>query len=896
MKVTPMLRQYLDAKQAYPDAILFFRMGDFYEMFFEDAVVVSKELGLTLTARNKNNGEDEIPMAGVPHHASRGYVSRLIEKGFTVAICEQLEDPALTKGIVKRDVVRVVTPGVVLDTDTLDAKAPNFVAAVVHGAQEQFGIGYADVSTGEFHVTEVATALDVISELRRFEPREVLVNERAAAALDRAQVRLDGVFFRTRNDAYFDRKALSGEVARGVRLAADIVNDGYFLDEVALTGVFAELGAFEFGNVGVVTEAATGVLRYFVETQRGIPAHLQVARPYHATSFLIVDEATKANLELTQTLMGGRRAGSLLSVIDKTVTAMGGRMLRQWLNYPLVDVAAIDRRLSAVGELVGRPALREDVRGTLDGVYDLERLCGRIASGTANARDLRGLLKTLGAVDPLRTALEECETARLQEIAQRLDPFTDLRELIERAIVDEPPTSVTDGGLFRRGYDDELDEILELAENGKDWLLGYERDERRRTDISSLKVRHNKVFGYYIEVTRANLEAVPDDYVRKQTLANAERYFTPELKEMEDKILGASDRRVVLEHRMFEELRQLVGAQITGLLATARLLAELDVVAAFAELAVRHEYTCPVVDDSDVLQIEEGRHPVVERTITDERFVPNDVMLDGTEHRLQIITGPNMAGKSTVIRQVALICLMAQMGCFVPARSARIGVLDKIFSRVGASDNLARGQSTFMVEMTETAHILSNATSRSLVILDEIGRGTSTFDGLSIAWAVAEFLHDEVRAKTMFATHYHELTELDRTLEGVENLSIAVKEWNDDIIFLRKLVHGEANRSYGVQVARLAGLPETVLARAREVLGNLEAGKFDERGLPVPGRGREPQATKTYNPDQLSLFAGGGRLSDAEVRAIEALRAVDANALTPLDALNLLAKISAELA
>ena len=895
MKITPMLRQYLDAKQAYPDAILFFRMGDFYEMFFEDAVVTSRELGLTLTARNKKGDEDEIPMAGVPHHAANGYVSRLIDKGFTVAICEQIEDPASAKGIVKRDVVRVVTPGVVLDTDTLDARTPNFVAGVYHDAKGLFGIAYADVSTGEFRVTEVATPGEVASELRRFEPREVLVNELAAAAIERAHVHIEQTFLRTRPDAHFDPKSLRGEVARGVRLASDIVHDGYFLDESGLAGLFEPTNQFEFARPDAVQAAAAAVLRYFVETRRGIPAHLQPAEPYHAKSFLIVDEATKANLELTETLMGGRRVGSLLNIIDKSVTAMGGRMLRHWLNYPLVDVAPIDRRLSAVAELVSRPALRSDLRQALDEVYDIERLCGRVTSGGGNARDLRSLLKTLDAVDPIRSYLADCGTQRLVELGSSLDPHTELRAQIEGAIVDEPPATITDGGLFRRGYHDELDEILELAENGKDWLFAYEKAQRQATDISSLKVRHNKVFGYYIEVTRANLHLVPDDYVRKQTLANAERYFTPELKEMEEKILGAADRRVLLEQQLFEELRRIVGGEVSGLLATARVLAELDVLAAFSELAVRNDYVRPAVDDGPVIEIEEGRHPVVERTITDERFVPNDVFLDAGEHRLQIITGPNMAGKSTVIRQVALICLMAQMGSFVPARAARIGVVDKIFSRVGASDNLARGQSTFMVEMTEAAHILENATEHSLVILDEIGRGTSTFDGLSIAWAVVEYLHDHVRAKTMFATHYHELTELDRTLDGVENLSIAVKEWNDDIIFLRKLVRGEANRSYGVQVARLAGLPAPVIERAREVLGNLEAGKFDEDGLPVPSRGRAPAATKTHNPDQLSLFGGGVTLSDGEQRALDTLRGLDANALTPLDALNLLAKIAREL-
>ena len=894
MKLTPMLQQYLDAKEQYPEAILFFRMGDFYEMFFEDALVTSKELGLTLTARNKGD-EDEVPMAGVPHHAATGYVNRLIEKGFTVAICEQLEDPALAKGIVKRDVVRVVTPGVVLDADSLEAKTPNFVAAIyTEPRSDTFGIAYADVSTGEFRATEVATVGELASEVRRFEPREVLVTEAVEAALERAHVTLEETFVRSKPSAFFDRRKLAADVARGVRLAEDLVRDGYFVDEAALGKLYAAIESFELAATSHVESAATGVLRYIVETQRGIPSHVRPAEPYHARSFLIIDEATKANLELTETLMGGRRAGSLLNVIDKTVTALGGRLLRHWLNYPLVDKVAIDARLDAVGELHGRPALRADLRTALDDVYDLERLCGKVSSGTANARDLRSLVSTLQAVDPIRALLADCESARLSHLCDALDPFEELRDLVDRALVENPPTTITEGGLFQRGFDAELDELLELSGNAKDWLLRYELEEKRRTDISSLKVRHNRVFGYYIEVTRANLDLVPDDYVRKQTLANAERYFTPELKEMEDKILGAEDRRVALEQRLFEDLRRRVAAEVPGLLQTARHLAEVDVLSAFSELAVRHDYVRPEITEDGVIDIEEGRHPVVERTMTDERFVPNSTCLDTEEHRLQVITGPNMAGKSTVIRQVALITLMAQMGSFVPARAAKVGVVDKIFSRVGASDNLARGQSTFMVEMTETAHILHNATARSLVILDEIGRGTSTFDGLSIAWAVAEYLHDQVRAKTMFATHYHELTELRRTLDGMENLSIAVKEWQDDIIFLRKLVKGEANRSYGVQVARLAGLPEPVLQRAREVLSNLEAGQFDERGLPIGSRGRPAEPTKRYNPDQLSLFAVGAKLSDGEDRALQALREVDPDALTPLEALNVLAKLVRE--
>jgi DNA mismatch repair protein MutS len=899
MKLTPMMQQYLDAKERYPDAVLFFRMGDFYEMFFEDAQVAARELGITLTARHK--GEDhEVPMAGVPHHAAKGYISQLIDQGFSVAICEQIEDASKATGIVKRDVVRVVTPGVVLDTDTLDANAPNFVAAVRlddSTAEPAFGIAYLDVSTGEFHATEVATIDDVVAELHRFEPREVLVDAATEAHLEHAERALRGAFVRSRDDDIFDASALEKTLRAGVRLAADIDHDGYFLTDRDLARFVDTLDDFGFRASHAVIGAASAALAYIVETQRGIPAHVRSIQPYRADAFLVVDDATKANLELTETLMGGKRSGSLLSVIDKTVTALGGRLLRHWLNYPLVDPANIEARLSAVDEAFRRTAMRDDLRAALDGVYDLERLCGRISSGTANARDLRSLISTLAALPELERVLSDTTAPLWQELASDLDPYDALRARIDGAIVDNPPTSLTEGGLFKRGFHDELDEILELAENGKDWMLRYEAEQKQRTDISSLKVRFNKVFGYFIEVTKANLDLVPDDYIRKQTLTNSERYFTPELKEMEERILGAQERRHTLEYQLFEELRREVGESIPMLLETARRLATIDVLTGFAELAVRNDYVRPAIEESGRIHVVEGRHPVVERTLLDERFVPNDVDLDTDASFLQIITGPNMAGKSTVIRQVALITLLAQMGSFVPAKEASIGVVDKIFSRVGASDNLARGQSTFMVEMTEAAHILRNATPRSLIILDEIGRGTSTFDGLSIAWAVAEHLHDVVGAKTMFATHYHELTELTRTLDGAVNMSIAVKEWNDDIIFLRKLVEGEANRSYGIQVGRLAGLPEPVVKRAKEVLANLEAGQFDDMGIPVPGRkaGEAPQPTPHHNPDQMTLFGFASGPTPAERDVLDALRASDFNQLTPIAALNLLAELAAAL-
>ncbi|RAL22829.1 DNA mismatch repair protein MutS [Lujinxingia litoralis] len=895
MKLTPMLQQYLDVKARYPDAILFFRLGDFYEMFFEDAQVVAREVGLTLTARSK--GPDAVPMAGMPYHSSQTYITQLIEKGFSVAICEQIEDPKDASGIVKRDVVRVVTPGVQHDSENLDARAPNYLAAAFFSpeatASSPVGLAYLDVTTGDFRATELRDLGELLSELDRAEARELLVPESGHALLLPHVERLGGVFLRPRTPDAFALDALRERLGAGVRLADDLAADGYFLSADDIDVFFKSARDFGFMSPGLIEGAISALLNYLIDTQRGVSSIIQRLSPYRAHSFLVIDESTKANLELTQTLMGGKRTGSLLSIIDRTMTAMGGRRLRHWLNYPLVDPKRIGERLDAVEHLVRSPALRADLRQALDEVYDIERLCGRVSAGTANARDLKSLHATLALIPGIARLLTGTPAPLIQALATRLDPCTELCAHIARALVDEPPTQLTEGGLFKKGYHAELDELLDLSNNGKDWMLRFEREERERTGISSLKIKYNKVFGYYIEVTRANLDLVPERYIRKQTLANAERYFVPELKEQEERILGANDRRKTLEYQLFERLRHEVGTHLGRLLKSADMLADLDVLSGLAELAQRRDYTRPTLDHGTLLQIEDGRHPVVETTLeAGERFVPNSVTIDSAGGRLLLITGPNMAGKSTIIRQVALITLLAQMGSFVPAKRAHIGVVDKLFSRVGASDNLARGQSTFMVEMTETAHILNNATERSLIILDEIGRGTATFDGLSIAWAVAEHLHDTIRARTMFATHYHELTELVRTLDGVVNLSVAVKEWQEDIIFLRKLVEGQANRSYGVQVGRLAGLPPAVVERATRVLENLEAGQFDEMGLPTPGRDPEssPRPTRRHNPDQMTLFhAGSGpELSPEERQTLERLRELDTNALTPLEALNTL--------
>lgn len=833
IKMTPMMQQYMSCKERYPDAILFFRMGDFYEMFFEDAQVVSRELGLTLTARAKK-GSDSIPMAGIPHHSSKGYIAQLVGKGFTVAVAEQLDDPATTKGIVGRDVVRVITPGVYMDSDNLEAKAPNYVAAVDMTERGTYGLSYLDISTGDFRATELGSFNDLLSEMHRVGAREILMPDYVHAKLEPVQNQFEGAFFRTKHRAYFDPEGMLTDVAKGPRQGGIADAQSYFLDGEGVQRLLSGIPTAGFAQPEIVRHAASAVLRYILKTQRGVPSHLRALDAYRAHTFLVIDEATKANLELTETLMGGRKKGSLLHVIDHTVTAVGGRRLRQWLSYPLVDRPAIEARLDAVAEYVTYPALREDVRKLLDEVYDIERLCGRISAGTATPKDVRSLLGTLEVIPQIKDILSESSADLVHELNEGLDPCEPLCALIDRAVQEDPPTSITEGRIFKPGYNEELDEILNLASTGKDWMLQYEAQERVRTGITSLKIKFNKVFGYYLEVTKSNLKFVPEDYIRKQTLANAERYITEDLKEWEEKVLGAEDRRNTLELKMFEALRATIALDLERLMRTASELANLDVLSSLAELAIKREYTRPTITDDDHIHVVDGRHPVVEVSLkAGERFVPNDTRLS-QDRRLAVITGPNMAGKSTIIRQVALLSLLAQMGSFVPAKEARLGLVDKIFSRVGASDNLARGQSTFMVEMTETAHILLNATRNSLVILDEIGRGTATYDGLSIAWAVAEHLHNTIGAKTLFATHYHELTELAQELPGAFNMSIAVKEWEDNIIFLRKLLEEPANRSYGIQVGRLAGLPLAVVDRAKEILVSLEEGHFDEIHAVMP--------------------------------------------------------------
>jgi DNA mismatch repair protein MutS len=857
--LTPMMRQYLEIKAAHPDAILFFRLGDFYEMFMDDAVVAARILDITLPSRNKG-ADDEVPLCGVPYHSCQPYIAKLVQHGHRVAICEQVEDPRAAKGIVRREVVRVVTPGLVVDTETLDPRRNNYLAALAPGGDGRWGLASVDITTGEFRATESGSLAELATELAARDPAEVLLPEGESG--DHLQELLAAVL----RD-------------RAVNRIPDWVTAADRACHELLTAFpHGSLEAFGCRDLPGALGAAGAVLHYLSATQKGALPHLQPLRTFQTHEFMVLDDFTRRNLELTGSLLDGGRRGSLLEVLDRTVTAMGARKLRHWINQPLVDLAAIRRRHAAVAELVEESLLRDDLRAQLDGVYDLERLNARIALATGNAKDLVALKLSLERLPALLALLARSTDPLLSALGERIDPLQDVVELIGRAIVDDPPFVLREGGLIRSGYHAELDELRQISREGKGWIARLEQEEKERTGIASLKVRYNRVFGYYIEVTRSQLARVPDDYQRKQTLAGAERYITPTLKSYEEKVLGAEERLVELEYDLFQEVRRQVAAHGARLQASAEGLATLDVLAGLADLAHDRSYCVPVMDDGTALVIDAGRHPVIEAMNLGERFVPNDLVMDSRDQQILVITGPNMAGKSTFMRQVALIVLMAQVGSLVPAKAARIGVVDRIFTRVGASDNLARGQSTFMVEMTETANILNHATPRSLIILDEIGRGTSTFDGISIAWAVAEFLHDNARvaAKTLFATHYHELTDLALTRERVSNYNVAVKEWQDQILFLRRIVKGGASHSYGIQVARLAGLPDAVIGRAREVLRNLEAGEF-EAGAPRLAKSKRAAAPAT---PQLGLFD----------RAIDPLRQrleeIDVSVLTPLEALN----------
>ncbi len=852
--MTPMFEQFLELKAQQPDAILFFRMGDFYETFFSDAEVAAEVLELTLTARNKGS-DNPVPMAGVPHHAADGYIRRLVDKGYRVAIAEQMEDPAAAKGLVRRAIVRVVTPGVVLDASALQPRRANYLAAV-SGAAPPFGVAFLDASTGDLRVTEVDDADDVCAEMFRLEPRELLLDPALPSAIEallKAAVRRLGAVISPIVDDAWDPSEASRE-ARSVLGVAD-------------------LAGFGVQDRGPEATSAGAVLRYARQASGASLDHVVAIRPYRTAGFMVLDDTTVRNLEVHRTLLGGRRKGSLLWLMDKTATAMGSRLLKEWLAFPLLDVGAIGRRHSAVGTLVEEPTARDALRRALREVADVERIAGRVSQGNATPRDLDGLRRSLLAV-PVALAPVEPLAALTSWLPE--DRCADVAAEVDRWLVDDPPTTSVEGGVIRRGVHDELDAVTAVALDGVGMISRLQEREREATGISSLKIRNNKVFGYFIEVTRANLHKVPDRFLRKQTIANGERYITEELKELESQVSGAEERRKALEYSLFTELRERVGEAVPRLQALARALAGLDVLANLAEVAVARRFVRPELCDEPILDIEGGRHPVVEAMLDEERFVPNDVRLDTASRALIVLTGPNMAGKSTVMRQVALIALLAQIGSFVPAHRARIGVADRVFTRVGASDDLTRGASTFMVEMSETAAILHHATERSLVVLDEIGRGTSTYDGLAIAWAVAEDLVDRVGCRALFATHYHELCELADVRPTVVNQSIAIREWGDTILFLRQLQDGGASRSYGIQCARLAGLPAPVISRARALLT-----RFEKHAA------RDEQ-------HQLSLF-GGWSPADAEPESEpepdllrDALSALDPDALSPRDALEAL--------
>ena len=856
-ELTPMMRQYVKMKELHPDCILFFRLGDFYEMFQEDAKLVSKELDLTLTTRDRGKPADQrTPMCGVPYHSADAYIARLIARGYKIAICEQMEDPATAKGLVDRDIIRIVTPGTVMNASMLEEGRNNFICAIYRDSVGT-GLCICDISTGEISAAFFPAGPEgeehLYNELGRFFPREAMLDHGAysdAALVDFLTQKLD---CRCEN---------GGEA----RFRADTARPA------AEKQFTSGLDAVPQGAEGAI-QAVGGLLSYLYETQKTDLSHITTLTWLAAGQYMELDLTARRNLELTETLRSKEKKGSLLWVLDKTRTPMGHRLIRSWMERPLLSPVAIGKRLGAVEELVNDPIRREELSATLREVTDLERLIGRIVYGTAGGRDLVSLAVGLGKLPRLRELLEGSSSVLLSSLSRALDDLPQLRQLISSAIVDEPPFSVREGGFIRLGYDAEVDRLRNILTGGKDLVAGIEAREKEKTGIKSLKVGFNKVFGYYIEVSKSYYDQVPDTYIRKQTLVNCERYITQELKDLEHEILSAQDRICALEFQLFCQVREQVAARVGDIQRSAAAVAQVDVLTSFANVAAENGYCRPEVDQSDCLEIVEGRHPVVEKMLKHSLFVPNDTHMDGGENTVAIITGPNMAGKSTYMRQVALIVLMAQMGSFVPARSARVGVVDRVFTRIGASDDLSAGQSTFMVEMTEVAELLKNATSKSLLILDEIGRGTSTYDGMSIARAVLEYCADKKKlgAKTLFATHYHEITALEGAIPGVKNYNIAAKKKGDDILFLRKIVRGGADQSYGIEVAKLAGVPGKVISRARQILTELEAG-----GLAAPAAPAAPVS------DQVSLTDMGG--SEVTRR----LQMVDLNTLTPIEAMNLL--------
>ena len=876
-ELTPMMKQYMQTKEEYKDCILFYRLGDFYEMFFDDALTASKELEITLTGKNCGL-EERAPMCGIPYHAVDSYLNRLVSKGYKVAICEQVEDPKTAKGIVKREVIRVVTPGTNLDTQGLDETKNNYIMCIVYMA-DRYGLSVADVTTGEYLVTELDSQTKLMDELYKFMPSEIVCNEAfymSGLDLDDLKNRLHMAIYSL--EAWYFDDALCRETLQEHFKVASLEGIG--------------LSDYECGMI-----ASGALLKYLEETQKNSLSHMSRLTRYATGNYMVLDSATRRNLELVETLREKQKRGSLLWVLDKTKTAMGARTLRKYVEQPLIDKESIVKRLDAVAELKDNAICREEIREYLNPVYDLERLVGKITYQSANPRDLIAFQSSLSMLPSVKCILKDMESELLKEIYEELDPLEELCDLVGRAIQEEPPLAMKEGGIIKDGYNEEVDRLRKAKSEGKNWLADLETKEREKTGIKNLRIRYNKVFGYYLEVTNSFKDLVPDYYTRKQTLANAERYIIPELKELEDTILGAEDKLCALEYELYCEVRNTIAAELTRIQRTAKAVAKLDVIASLALVAERNNYVRPKINEKGVIDIRDGRHPVVEKMIPNDMFIANDTYLDDKKQRISIITGPNMAGKSTYMRQAALIVLMAQLGSFVPASSANIGLVDRIFTRVGASDDLASGQSTFMVEMNEVANILRNATSKSLLILDEIGRGTSTFDGLSIAWAVVEYISNSklLGAKTLFATHYHELTELEGKISNVNNYCIAVKEKGDDIVFLRKIVKGGADKSYGIQVAKLAGVPDPVINRAKEIVEELVTADITGKVKDIAVQGSETKKKTQKKLDEVDLtqFSLFDTVKDDDV--LNELKELDISHMTPMDAMNKLYQLQNKL-
>ncbi len=876
-ELTPMMQQYMETKKEYQDCILFYRLGDFYEMFFEDAITASKELEITLTGKNCGQ-EERAPMCGIPYHAVDGYLNKLVSKGYKVAICEQVEDPKLAKGIVKREVVRIVTPGTNLNIQALEESKNNFLMSVAY-FPGKIGISIADVTTGDYYLTEVEDTRKLLDEMNKYTPSEIVGNDAFLVS---------GV----------DIEDLKGRL----RIAVNSLEPHYFDDESCkkclmkhfkVTSLIG-LGIEDF-PVGMV--AAGALLQYLYETQKTSLSHFTHLYPYLTSKYMLLDSSTRRNLELTETLREKQKRGSLLWVLDKTKTAMGARTLRSYIEQPLIDKEEIEKRLDAIEELNRDTVSRDEIREYLNPIYDLERLLGKVSYKTANPRDLIAFRNSLEMLPHIKAVLKDFKKELLIEIEEEIDGLEDIFHLIDASIIEEPPIAIKEGGLIKEGFDENIDNLRHAKTEGKNWLAKLEEEDRERTGIKNLRIKYNKVFGYYFEVTNSYKNLVPEDYIRKQTLANAERYTTPKLKELEDTILNAEDKLYTLEYDMFCKIRDSIAMEIERIQRTAKAVAKLDVFASLSLVAERNNYVRPSLNEKGVIDIKDGRHPVVEQMISGEMFIQNDTYLDNGNHCISIITGPNMAGKSTYMRQAALIVLLAQIGSFVPAKSANIGIVDRIFTRVGASDDLASGQSTFMVEMNEVANILRNATQNSLLVLDEIGRGTATFDGLSIAWAVIEYISNRkiLGAKTLFATHYHELTELEGKMSNVNNYCIAVKEKGDDIVFLRKIVKGGADKSYGIQVAKLAGVPDMVIDRAKEIVEQLSDNDITEKvqSIAIDMKGDSKKTVKKYDEVDLAQISLFDTVKDEDV--LEELKGIDVTNLTPMDALNTLYRLQNKL-